>query len=344
MAHNREPQPYSYTPTFGPSITTASNNAAAAKEAAMHAAFMARVMANTGGGGVANPPLPPRMTTTTSANANAAGAAGAAPQGATRTAEDAVQDGGDAIDTFSSYVPTALPPCIVGMLRERAMIAVASKGGNDTSAVVTTEVSVTKKSTELSGTGSSEDVIDLLDDSCTFSSELATSKRNDHVNSGSNNDVIEILDTDNEDSRMEMENNTTKTTTTLCDEKMSNGNVNDASPTISNNDNDDNKYNNPTTSSLFTSGAIQSHTSPAVESALLSSVSAPPVPNDAASTILPLVKEGKLSPLQAEGVTLAIQRFGRVFTSRGSGRNDGYMRAGEFLECLYFVGLIFFDF
>ncbi|KAL7532804.1 hypothetical protein ACHAXR_004855, partial [Thalassiosira sp. AJA248-18] len=80
-----------------------------------------------------------------------------------------------------------------------------------------------------------------------------------------------------------------------------------------------------------TGAILQSHTSPAVESALLSSVSAPSVPDAAASTILPLVREGKLSPLQAEGVTLAINRFNRVFTSKGSGRNDGDMRAGFFI-------------
>ena len=79
---------------------------------------------------------------------------------------------------------------------------------------------------------------------------------------------------------------------------------------------------------LFTSGKIQSHTSPAVESALLSSVSAPLVPNEACETILPLLKEGKLSPLQAEGVSLAVSRFNRVFVSKGSGKGDGSMRAG----------------
>ena len=95
---------------------------------------------------------------------------------------------------------------------------------------------------------------------------------------------------------------------------------------------------NVDTTTLFTTGQVQSHTSPSVESALLSSVSAPPVSNDAASTLLPLVREGKLSPLQAEGVTLAIQRFNRVFTSKGAGKNDGLMRAGE-LICLCIMDL-----
>lgn len=43
------------------------------------------------------------------------------------------------------------------------------------------------------------------------------------------------------------------------------------------------------------------HTALAVESALLSSVEALPVSDAAASTVLPLVSEGKLSLLQAEG-------------------------------------------
>ena len=47
--------------------------------------------------------------------------------------------------------------------------------------------------------------------------------------------------------------------------------------------------------------------------------------------MLELVRDGKLSPLQAEGVTLAINRFRRVFTTKGSGKNDVGTRAGFFL-------------
>ena len=49
---------------------------------------------------------------------------------------------------------------------------------------------------------------------------------------------------------------------------------------------------------------------------------------------LSLVTERKLSPLQAEGVTLAIHRFNRIFVSKGSGRGDGCMRAGTLLYLL----------
>ena len=89
-------------------------------------------------------------------------------------AEDAVQDGGDAIDTFSSYVPTALPPCIVQLLHERA--AAKTKSHNS----------------------SHNDVVDL--------SNEGEEKKEDDANS-----IIEILDTDNEDSRLGMEDITNTT-------------------------------------------------------------------------------------------------------------------------------------
>eukprot|EP00985_Skeletonema_marinoi_P016063 scaffold8533_cov126-Skeletonema_marinoi.AAC.1 len=98
-------------------------------------------------------------------------------------------------------------------------------------------------------------------------------------------------------------------------------------------------------SQLFTTknALIPSHTSPACESALLSSVSAcnfssngsdGALQDEAASTILPLVVEGKLSPLQAEGVALATTRFNRVFTSNSAGslqQKGAVQRAGFFL-------------
>ena len=227
-------------------------------------------------------------------------------------AEDAVQDGGDAIDTFSSYVPTALPPCIVQLLHERA--AAKTKSHNS----------------------SHNDVVDL--------SNEGEEKKEDDANS-----IIEILDTDNEDSRLGMED---ITNTTLKQLQSGEGVIMDkklppssTTTTTSNNNNDidtDNEESiaKSTTHSLFTSGKISSHTSPAVESALLSSVSAPCVPDESATTILPLLRDGKLSPLQAEGVSLAISRFNRVFTRKGSGKNDGMMRAGKFCIKLWDCGFI----
>ncbi|KAL3827622.1 hypothetical protein ACHAXA_000495 [Cyclostephanos tholiformis] len=77
---------------------------------------------------------------------------------------------------------------------------------------------------------------------------------------------------------------------------------------------------------------VPSHTSPAVESALLSS-SYPPPPHDmSCDVVLSLVENGRLSPLQAEGVTLAISKFHRVYNNRGGGGGgDRCTRAGFFI-------------
>ena len=185
-------------------------------------------------------------------------------------AEDAVQDGGNAIDTFSSYIPSALPRCVL-----KALFEANQKLGD------TTDVS--KQSAQ------------------------------------KQNDVIELLDSDSDD---ECETNDTKP----------------APPAKS-------LSNSEYSSQLFNgnNALIESHTSTAVESALLSSVSACNFSSDgsygalqdeAASTILPLVIEGKLSPLQAEAVALATTRFNRVFTSdkAGSSQQSGSAhRAGFFL-------------
>ena len=170
--------------------------------------------------------------------APAAAAKAAVPPG--KPPEDAAAEGGTAIDTFSSYVPAALPRCVLSALAESA-------------------------------------------------------QRHRPVATNDTNGVIEILDTDNEDSRLDAPEG-------------------DPAEGIS---------------SLFE--AISSHTSPAVESALLSSVTASAVHDEAASTVLELVKQGKLSPLQAEGVCLAITRFTRVFQSNGTGAYNASSRAGFFI-------------
>lgn len=188
-------------------------------------------------------------------------------------AEDAVQDGGNAIDTFSSYVPTALPHCVVKALYD---------AHQQTDKKPTQQpVDVDKKSTQ-------------------------------------QNDVIDLLDSSDEE----------------CEESTTKQEASSSSSSLSTSE-----Y----SSQLFTKNLIQSHTSPACESALLSSVSARnfssdgsdgALPDEAASTILPLVLEGKLSPLQAEGVALATTRFNRVFTSvpSGSVTTSGLVqRAGFFL-------------
>ena len=269
-------------------------------EAALRAALLARAAANSK---IANNMSAANVQSAADLAASAVGGgnnkkAVGPPAPPPPPAEDAVQDGGDAIDTFSSYVPTALPPCIVQLLHERA--AAKTKRTND--------------------------VVDLYEDE--------EKKEEDDANS-----IIEILDTDNEDSRLGMEDITNTALKQLqsgegviMDKKLPPSSTTTAT---SNNNNDIDTDNEEsiaknTTHSLFTSGKISSHTSPAVESALLSSVSAPSVPDESATTILPLLRDGKLSPLQAEGVSLAISRFNRVFTRKGSGKNDGMMRAGKF--------------
>jgi len=184
-------------------------------------------------------------------------------------AEDAVQDGGNAIDTFSSYVPTALPHCVLKALFD-------AHHHSD------------KKSTQQHN----------IED-----------KQQQH-------DVIELLDSDDECEQNDTKQEAPTSSLTTADYS----------------------------SQLFTNALIQSHTSPACESALLSSVSACNFSSDgsngalndeAASTILPLVVEGKLSPLQAEGVALATTRFNRVFTSKNNGeslqQSGAVQRAGFFL-------------
>jgi len=186
---------------------------------------------------------------------------------------DDANDGGYAIDTFSSYVPSALPHCVLKALFGAHHPAKKSTHG-----------------TQDNGSKS-------------------------EIHSKQQNDVIEILD----DTDDECEQSSTKQEA--------------PASTLTNSD-----Y----SSLLFTkNGLIQSHTSPACESALLSSVSACNFSSDcgdgalndeAASTILPLIVEGKLSPLQAEGVTMAITRFNRVFTSKEkSHQNSAVQRAGFFL-------------
>ena len=92
---------------------------------------------------------------------------------------------------------------------------------------------------------------------------------------------------------------------------------------------------------------IPSHTSLTCESALLSSVRAPEVHADAAACLLPLISThsktsnstvAALSPLQLEGVLLAIQRHRRIYTASGERAGfflgDGAGVSPTFLQCL----------
>lgn len=284
MAQYREPQPYAYAqPSMGPSSSAAE---AALRAASLASARMSAANKNS---------MPANVAAAAKAGGTKPATAPAAAATPPAAAEDAVQDGGDAIDTFSSYVPTALPPCIVQMLREKS------------SSLALAALASAASAQPKPNSDNDDDIIEILE-----------AKSN-------NDDIIEILDTDNEDSRMGMEDITNTASSSSEAKVVSNAKMDNEQSANANG------HTTKSTAPLFTTtSAIQSHTSPAVESALLSSVSAPPVPNAAADTIMPLVKEGKLSPLQAEGVSLAINRFRRVFSNKGSGRNDGMMRAGEY--------------
>jgi len=263
-----------------------------------------------------------------------AAAAGPTPTVAVGRSEDAVQDGGDAIDTFSSYIPTALPPCIVQLLKDKAAASTkAMTTGTSGSTVV--------DATDVAGVGASiqnNEVIELLDSE----DEDATTNDNDNGSTVPITKSAAALSSDTE-ANAAKENNGRDSETlgsrcgdsvikTIAIDADASSSSSDSDANKSNNANDDNTTNDNDNSNLFFCSS--SHTSPSVESALLSSVSSPTVPDEAAKVIYPLVQQDKLSPLQAEGVLLAIHRFQRVFRSGGSGGGGGggggkMMRAGE---------------
>ena len=296
-------------------------------------------------------PMPPAAATSASAAATAAAAASAsssapgkaAAAAAPPAAEDAANDGGESIDTFSAYVPSALPSCLVKALEERQR---EKEEQNLTAVLASASASNLASAATLSSNSASNDVFDQQGKS-------STSKADDD----SDDSVIEILDTEDEDSRMgakgegdgdggpksaSANGNSDIDANINADTKgKSDADVNiDANINANANSNVPAKDNEPSDreqhmSSTRLYSSVPSHTSPAVESALLSSVAAPPVPDEAARTIMELVKDGQLSPLQAEGVALAINRFRRVFTGTGTGTSTvgaaTGTRAGFFL-------------
>jgi hypothetical protein len=152
---------------------------------------------------------------------------------------------------------------------------------------------------------------DALDGNCTKTAAAASKEQ----------EVIELSDSEDELEIISQQHNQTK----------SNDTSKPNEPNISTHQSQttESKQQQSTTNNikqLFTNSTIlQSHTSPAVESALLSSVSAPTPHDSSADVVLSLVKDGKLSLLQAEGVCLAVGRFGRVFCDGGR----RWERAGE---------------
>lgn len=263
---------------------------------------------------------------TAASAAAAAVAAGPIPTVAVGRSEDAVQDGGDAIDTFSSYIPTGLPPCIVQLLKDKAAASTkAMTTGTSGSTVV--------DATDVAGVGASiqnNEVIELLD-----------SDDDDATNDNDNRPAVPIpklaaaLSSDTEANAAKENNGRgSETLGSRCGEYVIKT-IDTAAAAFSSSSSSSSDANNVDSndkSNLFLCSS--SHTSPSVESALLSSVSSPTVPDEAAKVIYPLVQQDKLSPLQAEGVLLAIHRFQRVFRSGSGGAGNGAgsggkMRAGE---------------
>lgn len=198
------------------------------------------------------------------------------------TSEDAANDGGDTIDTFSSYVPMGLQPCIVQLLKDKAAALARTK--------VSTKANKAAAVVEEEG--------------------VESNQGNDSI--VQNNKVIEILDLDNEDDEVNYGIKYIASSTSM----ITAHNKETESTLLDANSDNDNQNDNI---------VVSSHTLPSVKSALLSSVSSPIVPDEAATIIYPLVQSDKLSPLQAEGALLAIHRFQRMFWN-GTGKT---MRAGE---------------
>ena len=299
-----------------------------AQLAALRAAHLARMGAM---------PMPPAVATSASATATAAATAAAAASAASSApgkaaaaaappaAEDAANDGGESIDTFSAYVPSALPSCLVKALEERQR---EKEEQNLTAASASASASNLASAATLSSNSASNDINDQQGKS-------STSKADDD----SDDSVIEILDTEDEDSRMgakgEGDGDGGPKSASANGDSDIDANINaDTNSNVPAEDNEpSDREQHMSSTRLYSS--VPSHTSPAVESALLSSVAAPPVPDEAARTIMELVKDGQLSPLQAEGVALAINRFRRVFTGTGTGTSTvgaaPGTRAGFFL-------------
>ena len=185
--------------------------------------------------------------------------------------EDAAGDGGETIDTFSSYLlpQHSLPHCIL-----KALVDSATAEKSSTSDANSKDSS-TKTFSSSSKESSRQEIIEIDDSNSSFSDEKPAAAAPKLASN-----VINLV-----------------------------------------NDDDDNQdYNTAVLSK------IPSHTSPACESALLSSVSAPRAHEQAGETLLELAKTGALSPLQLEGATLAIARHNRLLVDGNS-----LVRAGFFL-------------
>ncbi|VEU39651.1 unnamed protein product [Pseudo-nitzschia multistriata] len=200
---------------------------------------------------------------------------------ATPAAEDDNGGGTTSIDTFQEYKPTALPPIVVRACNEWYSGTIGSCNGEQSNA------NQSERAKE------NAHVIDLTE---TETKTKTDAKRQIDPSAPANA-------TTSPDPKGEQE----PTPTTLIEEKQKDT---EAKPLLS-----------PTLT-------VPSHTSSACESALLSSVAAPMVPEETAECILPLLAQTPrkdrdrgppppLSPLQMEGVLLAIQRHRRIHYDDG---------------------------
>lgn len=84
--------------------------------------------------------------------------------------------------------------------------------------------------------------------------------------------------------------------------------------------------------------SVPSHASHACESALLSSVQAPKVSDEAATTLLDLAESRALSPLQLEGVCLAISRHNRLYQIRSTAQPSSSFSRSKVIRAGFFLG------
>ena len=211
--------------------------------------------------------------------------------------DDAAGDGGETIDTFSSYgMPTAsLPKCLLRALVESSDVARASSDDESSNDSTNSETSTSTVSLP-SASRSAEDIIEISD----TSSNLTFPEQAPVI--AASNAVIDLVDSDGSNRANHVTMSESSVTTEISSDEEEDALL----------------------------AKIPSHTSPACESALLSSVSAPRAPEQAGETLLDLAKSRVLSPLQLQGATLAIARHNRLLVESSSPTNTT-IRAGFFL-------------
>ena len=290
----------------------------------MSSSARAAAAARVGGDG-------PSFSSSSPSGAAAAAAGGAtggaaelsAPSAPRAAAEDAAGDGGEAIETFAAYRPTALPPVLLRIMRERELER--ERG--------VMEIGIGM------GMGTGPDGEDGAREAAAREAEAGGGAGEGAAVRGMGAEIIELLDTDAEDSNLSGlgEGGAAGPVVALLDTDAEDGGPDTgvaaaassspapAQPSFPGADGD-------CTGDCTGEGAggplpllppSRSHTSPAVESALLASAPAPVPPDEAVAALEEPVRLGRLSPLQAEGAALAVGRFQRVLVAGGEPGGDG---------------------